>query len=125
MKALVTGGAGFIGSHLAEALCRQGATVIVLDNLSEGRLENLAWRKGSDALEFVQGEVNDEKLLRRVLPGCAWVFHQAALTSVPRSVAEPLTSHAVNLEASLHLMQSAREAGVKRFFFASSSAIFG
>lgn len=125
MKALVTGGAGFIGSHLAEALCRQGAKVAVLDNLSEGSLANLAWRKAGDELEFIQGDIADAELLRQILPGCAWVFHQAALTSVPKSVAEPLLSHTVNLDAPLRLLVAARDAAVNRFFFASSSAIYG
>jgi len=125
MKALVTGGAGFIGSHLAEALCRRGGKVIVVDNLSEGSLDNLSWRKPGDDLEFIRGDVTDEKLLRQILPGCDWVFHEAALTSVPKSVAEPLASHILNLDASLRLLVAAREAGVKRFFFASSSAIYG
>src|SRR6185436_12495280 len=110
--------------HLAEALCRRGAKVSVLDNLSEGNLANLAWHKGGD-LEFIRGDVSDEKLLRQILPGCTWVFHEAALTSVPKSVAEPLASHTLNLDASLRLLVAAREAGVKRFFFASSSAIYG
>jgi len=125
MKVLVTGGAGFIGSHLAEALARRGATVIVLDNLSEGSPRNLAWQKTGDALELVEGDVGDEKLLRQILPGCTWVFHQAAITSVPKSVANPLASHTVNLEASVRLLLAARDARVKRFFFASSSAIYG
>jgi UDP-glucose 4-epimerase len=125
MKTLITGGAGFIGSHLAEALCRRGADLIVLDNLSEGRLGNLAWRKSNDRLEFVQGDVNDEKLLDRILPGCIWVFHQAAMTSVPKSVAEPMASHTINVNGSLRLLAAARRAGVKRFFFASSSAVYG
>ena len=125
MKALVTGGAGFIGSHLAEALCRRGAKVVVLDNLSEGRLENLAWRKSGDELDFVQGDLSDEKLLRQIVPGCTWVFHEAAITSVPKSVADPLASHTVNVDGSLRLLLAAREAGVKRFLLASSSAIYG
>lgn len=125
MKALVTGGAGFIGSHLAEALCRRGAKVVVLDDLSEGSLANLAWRKNSDQLEFVQGSVLDTQVVRRLLPGCDWVFHEAALVSVPRSVAEPLASNSLNLEASLQLLVACRDLGVKRFLFASSSAIYG
>src|SRR5438876_8040917 len=100
MKTLVTGGAGFIGSHLAEALCRQGASVIILDNLSVGSLDNLAWRKAGDKLEFVEGDIRDEKLLRQILPGCTWVFHEAAITSVPKSIADPLASHSINLDAS-------------------------
>lgn len=125
MKALVTGGAGFIGSHLAEALCRKGAKVIVLDDLSEGKLENLAWRKSGDELEFVQGSVTDSSLVRRLLPGCDWLFHEAALVSVPRSVEEPVLSNRLNLDATLELLQAARDARVSRFFFASSSAIYG
>src|SRR5207247_1428533 len=96
-----------------------------LDNLSEGSLDNLSWRNGGDDLEFIQGDVNDETLLHQILPGCDWVFHHAALTSVPKSVADPVASHALNLDASLRLLAAARGAGVKRFFFASSSAIYG
>jgi nucleoside-diphosphate-sugar epimerase len=125
MKALVTGGAGFIGSHLAEALCRRGAHVIVLDNLSQGRAENLAWKSAGDDLEFVQGDVADEKLARRLMAGCDWVFHEAAMPSVPLSVAEPLETNTQNLDATLRLLVLARDAGVKRFLFASSSAIYG
>lgn len=125
MKALVTGGAGFIGSHLAEALCRRGASVMVLDDVSGGSLVNLAWRKPADALEFVQGDAGDEKLLKKIVPGCDWVFHEAALPSVPRSVADPVRSNAQNLETSLKLLVAARDAGVRRFLFASSSAIYG
>ena len=125
MKALVTGGAGFIGSHLAEELCRRGASVVVLDDLSGGNLANLAWRKPSDTLEFVQGDAGDAVLLKRVVAGCDWVFHEAALPSVPRSVAEPVQSNAQNLDASLKLLVAARDAKVKRFLFASSSAIYG
>jgi UDP-glucose 4-epimerase len=125
MKALVTGGAGFIGSHLAEALCRRGAQVVVLDNLSLGHPRNLAWKRPGDALEFVEGDVADENLVRKLIAGCDWVFHEAALPSVPRSVAEPVRSNAHNLDASLQLLVLAREAKVKRFLFASSSSIYG
>ena len=125
MKALVTGGAGFIGSHLAEALCRRGASVTILDNLSQGSVENLAWKKHGDELEFVQGDVADEKLTQQLLAGCDWVFHEAATPSVPLSVAEPLATNAQNLEATLKMLVWSREAGVKRFVFASSSAIYG
>jgi UDP-glucose 4-epimerase len=125
MKALVTGGAGFIGSHLAEALCRRGANVVVLDDLSSGDRRNLAWRQPGDALEFVQGDAGDDALLRQLVPGCDWVFHEAAIASVPWSVAHPRESHRTNLEATLTLLLAAREAGVRRFVFASSSAIYG
>lgn len=125
MKALVTGGAGFIGSHLAEALCRRGARVVVLDDLSLGNVKNLDWKRGGDEVEFVQGDVADEKLVKKLVPGCEWVFHEAAMPSVPRSVAEPVKSNVQNLDAALQMLVVARDAGVKRFLFASSSAIYG
>ncbi|MBI5387462.1 MAG: NAD-dependent epimerase/dehydratase family protein [Verrucomicrobia bacterium] len=125
MKALVTGGAGFIGSHLAEALCRRGAQVVVVDNLCLGTLANLAWKRPGDALEFVQGDAGDEVLMRKIVPGCDWVFHEAAYPSVPWSVAEPIKSNDQNLDAALRLLVLARDAKVRRFVFASSSAIYG
>jgi nucleoside-diphosphate-sugar epimerase len=125
MKALVTGGAGFIGSHLAEALRRHGIRVVVLDNLSSGSLHNLDWGHGDEGLKFIKGDVRNEKLLAEVVPGCDWVFHQAALSSVPYSVAMPRESNAHNLEGSLNLLVAARDAGVKRFLFASSAAVYG
>ena len=125
MKALVTGGAGFIGSHLSEALCRRGAQVVALDNLSLGNAKNLAWKRPGDSLELVEGDIADENLVRKLITGCDWVFHEAALPSVPRSVAEPVRSNAHNLDAALQLLVLAREAKVKRFLFASSSSIYG
>jgi len=125
MKALVTGGAGFIGSHLAEALCRRGAAVTVLDNLSLGKTANLAWKLSGDALEFVEGDVADEALVKRLVAGCDWVFHEAAMPSVPVSVAKPIETNTQNLDATLRLLVLARDAGVKRFIFASSSSIYG
>jgi len=122
---LVTGGAGFIGSHLAQALCGKGAQVTVLDNLSLGNVRNLGWKRSSDALEFVEGDALDEKLARQLVAGRDWVFHEAALPSVPRSVAEPVKSNAHNVDATLQLLVLARDAGVKRFMFASSSSIYG
>ncbi len=125
MKALITGGAGFIGSHIAETLCRRGAEVVILDNLSLGNLDNLAWKQPGDRLEFVQGDIADEALLAKIMPGCDWVFHEGALPSVPRSVAQPLESNAENLDGTLKVLIAARDAGVKRFMFASSSSIYG
>ena len=125
MKALITGGAGFIGSHIAEALCRRGASVVALDNLSLGSLENLAWKQPGDDLEFVEGDIRDEALLAKIMPGIDWVFHEGALPSVPRSVAEPVESHDHTLNGTLKVLVAARDAGVKRLMFASSSAIYG
>jgi nucleoside-diphosphate-sugar epimerase len=125
MKALITGGAGFIGSHIAEALCRKGASVVVLDNLSLGNLDNLAWKQPGDNLEFVEGDIRDEALLAKLMPGIDWVFHEGALPSVPRSVAQPIESHDHTLNGSLKVLVAARDAGVKRLVFASSSSIYG
>src|SRR5438874_11130134 len=90
MKALVTGGAGFIGSHIAEALCGRGAKVVVLDNLCLGKVENLAWKRAGDEIDFVRGDVTDTKLVTGLVRGCDWVFHEAALPSVPMSVEKPI-----------------------------------
>ena len=125
MKVLITGGAGFIGSHLAETLCHRGARVVVVDNLSLGKTANLAWRKNGDELEFIEGDFRDATLLAQILPGCDWVFHEAAMPSVPRSVELPVESNAHNLDGTLRLLVAARDAKVKRFLFASSSAIYG
>lgn len=125
MRVLITGGAGFIGSHLAEALCRQGAEVCVIDDLSYGHRANLNGCSRDNRLTFIEGDVADEKLLRQIVPGCDWIFHEAAIASVPASVKDPLRSHTVNLDATLKLLVAARDARVKRFIFASSSAIYG
>ena len=125
MKALVTGGAGFIGSHIAEAVCRRGGSVVILDNLSLGSLKNLEWKKSGDSVEFVQGDVRDAALVRKVLPGCEVVFNQAALPSVPLSVEKPVETNEQNLDAALQMLVAARDAGVRRLVFASSSAIYG
>lgn len=125
MKALVTGGAGFIGSHIAEALCNRGIRVIILDNLSLGNLKNLAWQTFSNRAEIIEGDVTDVTLLQKVVPGCDWIFHEAALPSVPLSVSKPIETNQQNLDAALSLLVVARDSKVKRFIFASSSAIYG
>jgi UDP-glucose 4-epimerase len=125
MKALVTGGAGFIGSHLAEALCRRGIRTVILDNLSGGSGENLRWKKPGDHLELIEGDICDERVVRCALEGCSWVFHEAALVSVPLSVAEPERTHRENLTATVRLLELSRLAGVKRFVFASSCSVLG
>lgn len=125
MKVLVTGGAGFIGSHLAEALCRRGARVVVLDDLSTGHRDNLAWTGAGDALEIVEGSVTDPDAVRRAMAGCEVVFHEAALVSVPQSVQQPVESHRRNVLGTLEVLTAAREAQVRRVVFASSSAVYG
>jgi len=129
-KYLVTGGAGVIGSHLAEALLRRGEAVVVLDNFATGRRANLAAalearRPGAPEPMVIEGDVRDPAAVRRAMSGVTHVLHQAALASVPRSIAEPLASHEVNATGTLNLLLAAREAGVTRFVYASSSSAYG
>ena len=119
---LVTGGAGFIGSHLAEELARRGETVRVADNLVTGRRQNLAHIKG---VEFIEGDLADLAVARRVVEGVDFVLHQAAIPSVPRSVQDPLTSHRANIDATLNVLLAARDARVKRVVYAGSSSAYG
>jgi UDP-glucose 4-epimerase len=123
MKILVTGGAGFIGSHLVEALVDEGHTVRVLDNLSTGRRSNLDVVRHE--IEFVKGDCADLALARKAVRGIEAVYHQAAIPSVARSVEEPVASHRSNATATLHMLVAARDAGVRRFVFAGSSSIYG
>ena len=120
---LVTGGAGFIGSHLVEELVRQGRSVRVLDNFSTGRREHLA--AVQDRIEIVEGDILDAAAVRRAMRGVRRVFHQAALRSVPRSVDDPSTSNRVNVEGTLNVLVAARDAGVERLVYASSSSVYG
>ncbi len=119
---LVTGGGGFIGSHLADALLARGDRVRVLDNFSTGRRENLPPREG---LELIEGDIREAPTCRRAAVGCAGVFHQAALGSVPRSVADPATTFAVNATGTLNVFLAAKEAGIRRVVYASSSSVYG
>lgn len=120
---LVTGGAGFIGSNIAEALVAQGATVRVADNLSTGRRENMA--AFIDQIEFLEGDLADLDIARAAVADVDYVLHQAAIPSVPRSVADPLLNNRAGTQATLNLLVAARDAGVKRLVFASSSSIYG
>jgi UDP-glucose 4-epimerase len=120
---LVTGGAGFIGSHLVEALVSRGHEVRVLDNLSTGSLANL--EAVSDRVELLDGDVTDLETVRWSMRGVEVVYHQAALPSVPRSVADPLTTHQVCVTGTLHVLVAAREAGVRRVIYAASSSAYG
>lgn len=120
---LVTGGAGFIGSHIAAALLAQGARVRVLDDLTTGHRENIE-EIGGD-LDFVEGSVADEQLLGKVLNGVEVVFHEAAIPSVPRSVEEPRQTHVASVDGTFSLLVAARDAKVRRVVYAASSSAYG
>ncbi|MDR7415128.1 MAG: SDR family oxidoreductase [Armatimonadota bacterium] len=142
MAYLVTGGAGFIGSHVVEALYREGKPVRVLDDLSTGSLRNLEEALGlargslrppppgqavtlAEGCEFVLGDIRDPEVLRRACAGVEVVIHEAALRAVPRSVVDPLSTDDVNVSGTLKVLLAAREAGVRRVVFASSSSVYG
>src|SRR5262245_14169351 len=120
---LVTGGAGFIGSHLVEALVARGHAVRVLDNLSTGNPANLA--KVRERIQLIEGDLTDFDVVREATRQADLVFHQAALASVPRSVADPLATHQVCVNGTLHVLLAAREMGVKRVIYAASSSAYG
>lgn len=122
-KVLVTGGAGFIGSNLADELIRRGARVTIIDDLSTGFRENLEEISGS--FDFVEGDINDDALIRSVIAGVDTVYHQAALPSVPRSVENPAETHRVCVDGTFSLLVQARDAGVRRFVYAASSSAYG
>ena len=119
---LVTGGAGFIGSHLAEELGRRGERVRVVDSLITGKRRNLTHIAGID---FLEGDLAELDVARRAVEGADFVLHQAAIPSVPRSVQDPLTSHRANVDATLNVLLAAREAGVTRLVYAGSSSAYG
>lgn len=119
---LVTGGAGFIGSHMVEALRRRGDRVRVADNLITGKRGNLAH---IDDVEFLEGDLADPAFAAQACAGVEYVLHQAAIPSVPRSVEDPLTSNRANIDATLSLLVAARDAGVKRVVYAGSSSAYG
>src|SRR5438045_478910 len=120
---LVTGGAGFIGSHLVDALLEHGHAVRVLDNFSTGRLANLAHVR--DRLELMTGDLMDLAVVREAVEGIEVIFHEAALSSVPFSLADPLATHHACATATLHLLMAAREAHVKRLNYAASCSAYG
>jgi len=119
---LVTGGAGFIGSHLVEELVRRGHHVRVVDSLITGKRKNLDHVPG---VEFVEGDLADVTVAARAVEGITYVLHQAALPSVPRSVMDPITSNRANIDASVNILVAARDAGVKRLVYAGSSSAYG
>src|SRR5687768_9238144 len=122
-KVLVTGGAGCIGSNLADELIRQGAKVVILDDLSTGFRENLEEIQGD--FDFIEGDINDGGVVDRAINGVDVVFHQAALPSVPRSVDDPVETHRVCVDGTFNLLVRARNVGVRRFIYAASSSAYG
>ncbi|MBQ9337894.1 MAG: SDR family oxidoreductase [Lentisphaeria bacterium] len=124
-RILVTGGAGFIGSALVESLLEKGHRVTVLDNFSTGRRENLLPFADNPGFTLIEGDIRDLETCRAACAGQKFILHEAALGSVPRSVNDPLTSFAVNISGFANMMIAARDAGVKRFVYASSSSVYG
>lgn len=120
---LVTGGAGFIGSHLVRRLVERGETVRVVDNFSTGKDENIeSWR---DRVSIIRGDICSRDTVRKAMADVDYVLHQAALPSVPRSIKDPISSNHVNVNGTLNLLIAAKECGVKRFVYASSSSVYG
>ena len=122
MRALVTGGAGFIGSHIVDRLLQDGHEVVVIDDFSTGKRTNLS---ASNKLEIIEGDIRDFDTLKQHVQGIDWVFHLAAVASVPKTVNDPVGSSAVNYQGTLHVLESARQNKVKRVVFASSAALYG
>lgn len=122
-KYLVTGGAGFIGSHIAEELVHRGHSVRIVDNFSTGKRENIAPFLGK--IDLIEGDIKDFEVCQQAVKDMDFVLHQAALTSVPRSIEDPLLTNEVNITGALNLLLASRDAGVRRFVLASSAAVYG
>lgn len=120
---LVTGGAGFIGSHIVDRLVGNGEDVRVLDNFATGKIENV--EHNLDNIELIRGSITNLQTVREAMDGVDYVLHQAAIPSVPRSVADPITSNEANIAGTLNVLVAARDAGVKRVVYASSSSVYG
>ena len=122
---LVTGAAGFIGSNLVEVLLNRGHSVRAMDNLSTGKQENIDLFAGKEGFEFIDGDIRDYDTCQNACQGIDFVLHQAAWGSVPRSMEMPLLYHAINITGTLNMMEAARQNGVKKFVYASSSSVYG
>ena len=122
---LITGGAGFIGSNLCEAICDMGYEVLCLDNLSTGKIENIDRLRGREKYTFLEGDIRDLETCIRACEGVDYVLNQAAWGSVPRSIEMPLFYEEVNIRGTLNMMEAARQQGVKKFVYASSSSVYG
>ena len=125
MRVLVTGGAGFIGSHLVRSLVGNGWNVVVLDDFSSGKKENLDWFKGSDRLRVVKGDVRDRKVVDTVVEGVDSVVHLAAFVDASGSVAKPLETNDINVNGTLNVLDACVKKGVGRFVFSSSAGVYG
>ena len=125
MRFLVTGGAGFIGSNLVETLLENGGEVVVLDNLSTGKRENIDPFKGNKRFTFIEDSTTDPAVCERAAQGVDYVLHQAALVSVPLSIEEPVATYEINIRGTSNIFLAARDAGVKRVVWASSTSVYG
>jgi len=125
VKVLVTGGAGFIGSHLCETLLAKGYSVVCLDNFSTGHRHNIEPFLSSPLFQLIEGDIRNMDTCRQAVTGADYVLHEAALGSVPRSINDPVTSNEVNVSGFLNMLVAARDAGVKRFVYAASSSTYG
>jgi UDP-glucose 4-epimerase len=125
LKAIVTGGAGFIGSHIARELSERSYEVVIVDDLSTGKRKNIEPLLDRHYVSFVEGSVTDLPLLRDLFRGASYIFHQAAIPSVPRSINDPLSSHQANLTGTLNVLLAAKDSGVRKVIYASSSSVYG
>ena len=124
-KLLITGGAGFIGSNLIEYFLKNNNEVVCLDNLSTGHKKNIAPFLNDNNFQFIEGDIRDLDTCRKATNGCVYVFHHAALGSVPRSIKDPATTNAVNIDGFLNMLIAAKDENIKRFIYAASSSTYG
>lgn len=124
-RVLVTGGCGFIGSHIADQLLREGSEVTIIDNLDTGHLANVAGHQGKKGFKFVQGDIRDFTLVKETMKDVDAVFHEAALASVTVSVKDPILTNDINVAGTLNLLKASADLHVKRFIYASSAAVYG
>ncbi len=125
MRYVVTGGAGFIGSHITETLASRGDEVVILDNLFSGKVENIQHLLDKPTVTLLKGSITDQPLLQKACKDADGIFHEAAITSVPRSVKDPLASNEVNINGTLNVLVAAQKCGVKKIVYASSSSVYG
>lgn len=125
MRYIVTGGAGFIGSHIAEYLSKNGHEVIIFDNLFTGKKQNIHHLLKKKTVTFVEGSVTDIQALKKIAHGVDGIFHEGAIVSVPRSLKNPLATNEVNVQGTLNVLLAARDSGIRKVVFASSSSVYG